>query len=528
VSTTMSRASRIEMRHLRRIVEIAEAGDLAAAARTLGMPERRLQLFVRELEASLGSPVFETTPCGLVPTRRGAEIIEVARSVSVDMGRLLTEATADERPVVRLVGVEALLSPVVVGLARERPDIMVTSRFCGWRDAVRDVAAAAADVAAAVRWPHVTTSRPAGVESRDIRRHPLRVLLPSSHPLAGRAFVELADLAGEAWGVRADGDEAESVPAECRRFGVEPDIRFRLGTDGELHGLVASGAAVTLTAQPFRPPSGITGVPYRDAAPAQASVAWRAGADPGLVDGVVSWLSEWYSGRTWAPGSADARDRPETAEPPLRMGVAPELAAGAQLPRMRTVHGVDVQVQAVDLLDLACELDAGRVDFALWYRYPFLAEDWVPASWPRVVVARDEPVLVAVSAGTSVRPVRLEELAGTDWAASASPAERAQREQHRALGGFQPRVAAVYDSLRDVEEDVGSGRLARLAEPGGASGCISLVPVDHPAARRSLTLGWRPGRPLAARAGLLAAELRRSRLRPPPWWSVPAPPEKAG
>jgi DNA-binding transcriptional LysR family regulator len=496
----------LEVRHLRRLVEVADHGSVAAAARALGVPASRIGAQLLAIEEQVGGSLFDRTASGLVPTLRGAEAIEAARSVLADLSELVAAVREPDREVLRVVGLDALLAPAVVGLAGARPGLRIASGAAAAADALEALRSDRADIALAVRWPHGPWRRPA--EQRRLGRHPLRLLVPAAHPLARRGTVDLADLATDVWAVRADADAEQSVVAECRRHGFEVDPRYRLAGDDELVELVAAGRAVTLTAHPVPRTDGTARLAYRGAAVAEWLVAWRPQVDGVLVDRVVGAVEEWESRRGWAEAVGPPEDRVGSAARPLRVAAPPELAAVAGLPRLRTVHGIHVVVEAVDE-GLADAVDSGAADMALDHSNRW-DQDRPPVRWPSRVVVRDQPVLISVAEAGASGPVPLAALADAAWAVPASPARQAALRALCGAAGFAPKVAAVYEHPTEVAAGVASGALIRQAEPGTPAAGAVLVPVDHPVARRDVVLLWRPDPELDELADVLTVEFRRA------------------
>ncbi|MFD3415587.1 LysR family transcriptional regulator [Streptomyces cyaneofuscatus] len=89
----------LELRHLRILPAIAEAGSLTRAAAALMLSQPAMTTQLRRIEASFGQPLFERSARGLVPTRAGERVISHTRSaVTSPTG---SAATASGRPTVR-------------------------------------------------------------------------------------------------------------------------------------------------------------------------------------------------------------------------------------------------------------------------------------------------------------------------------------------------------------------------------------------------------------------------------------------
>lgn len=66
---------------VRTFVAVADAGGLAAAARTLGLAHPTAARHVQQLETALGLSLFDRRPSGLVLNQHGARLASVARSM---------------------------------------------------------------------------------------------------------------------------------------------------------------------------------------------------------------------------------------------------------------------------------------------------------------------------------------------------------------------------------------------------------------------------------------------------------------
>ena len=95
------------------------------------------------------------------------------------------------------------------------------------------------------------------------------VLLPSSHPLAGRTALGLAELAAEPFILIDATPSRDFVMGAFRAVGVEPRVRFRSANLSMIRGLVARGLGYTLIVQgPRRDnvpgPDGVVAIPLTD------------------------------------------------------------------------------------------------------------------------------------------------------------------------------------------------------------------------------------------------------------------------
>jgi DNA-binding transcriptional LysR family regulator len=111
----------------------------------------------------------------------------------------------------------------------------------------------------------------------------LDAVLPSDHPLAGRARIDLADLSGEGWVAPPVGWSCDEVfVAGCRGAGFSPKVAHRAGDWQAVMGLVAGGLGISLVPRLAHtaPPAGVVIVPLTGVPPKRhVFVACRAGAE---------------------------------------------------------------------------------------------------------------------------------------------------------------------------------------------------------------------------------------------------------
>ncbi len=71
----------MNLTHLRYISEVARTGSITKAAQNLYMGQPNLSKAIKDFEKSVGTAIFMRTSKGVVPTKRGEEIIKYARSI---------------------------------------------------------------------------------------------------------------------------------------------------------------------------------------------------------------------------------------------------------------------------------------------------------------------------------------------------------------------------------------------------------------------------------------------------------------
>ncbi|CAM5564021.1 DNA-binding transcriptional LysR family regulator OS=Streptomyces griseomycini OX=66895 GN=FHS37_001612 PE=3 SV=1 [Streptomyces griseomycini] len=107
---------------------------------------------------------------------------------------------------------------------------------------------------------HLRVRSPPGAEGlvwREVAVDPVFVMLPEDHPLAHRAELDLAELAGEEWAcVPGDGCFGDCFTAACARAGFTPRRMYETDTASLVH-LVQVGRAVGMCRATFPTTPGI-------------------------------------------------------------------------------------------------------------------------------------------------------------------------------------------------------------------------------------------------------------------------------
>src|SRR5262245_540013 len=77
----------LEIRHLRLVAAIADAGTMTAAADRLHLTQSALSHQLRDIEGRVGAPFFVRMGRRMVLTAAGRRVLETARRVLVDVQR---------------------------------------------------------------------------------------------------------------------------------------------------------------------------------------------------------------------------------------------------------------------------------------------------------------------------------------------------------------------------------------------------------------------------------------------------------
>ncbi|MFI1303276.1 LysR family transcriptional regulator [Streptomyces sioyaensis] len=256
----------LEVRHLRVVCAIAEAGSLTRAAAALCMTQPGISAQLRRIEAMLGGVLFDRRQAGAVPTPFGELVLSRAHAILpgidgllADTARAALRTTAPDRVRIGSVGAP-LLGHLLLAVKEFLPHSEVTSR-CQYSPATLLDDLAAGRLEATVLGDHPAQELPPreGVVLNPIVTEPVFALLPTAHPLSAQEEVSLAQLMDEDWAVpRPDSDRTrEYWSSVCAQVDRRPFTPYE-AEGRQLIEIVRAGLAVSLCQATFIEAPGVT------------------------------------------------------------------------------------------------------------------------------------------------------------------------------------------------------------------------------------------------------------------------------
>lgn len=229
----------IELRHLRLMLAVAQAGSVSGAARLLGLTQPVVTRQVRRVEDKLGFTVFQRGLQGVVCTDHGLEFLNRAREVLTAVGDL---ADLDSSKTVPLrLAAYCLSAEMMLAAVKDASRYRISGVEADPVTAIAGLRAGRFELFSAVRWPHMAWPDTSGLVCTPILNESMAVLLPASHPCAAEPVVDLADLRKEAWVARP---ELVTTDVECRKNGFVPKIAYRYTDNNHYLNIVGSGQGV--------------------------------------------------------------------------------------------------------------------------------------------------------------------------------------------------------------------------------------------------------------------------------------------
>jgi DNA-binding transcriptional LysR family regulator len=290
----------MELRHLRYFVAVAEECHFGRAALRLHIAQPPLSQQIRQLEAELGVQLLVRTTRRVELTPAGGRYLERARAIlaSVDAAGEEAALVADGRIGRVAIGFTGsatyeLLPRLSRALRRQSPgleldlrgELLTPSQVAGLGDGTLDVGFLRPPV------------RDPGIEVHPLRREPLVMVLPETHPQASSSQISLATLADEAFITYPSPHRSvvhDAVLDACQSAGFTPRAT-EVAETSTLVSFVAAGLGVALvpaSVQHLR----ITGAVYRpltgDSPTVELAMATRRGESSPAVRRVLALAEE--------------------------------------------------------------------------------------------------------------------------------------------------------------------------------------------------------------------------------------------
>jgi DNA-binding transcriptional LysR family regulator len=269
----------LELRHLRIVCAVAEAGSVTKAAATLGLAQPAVTAQLRRIERSLGGELFERGRQGVTPTAlgelvltRARVLLPAARELQDDALRLAAAGRGPAGPMTKLrIGTTG--SPYLAGMVRllekVEPDTeVITSASFRATELLEQLRSDRLDCAAIGCCGEHGLPTDADLLVRKVAIEPVCVMVQDSHPAADLAEIPLAVLADMHWAwLPGDGCLYECFVAACMREGFTPRTGYE-SDSATCVELSRTGRAATLCL-PTRRASGVVVRPI-----ARAPLRW--------------------------------------------------------------------------------------------------------------------------------------------------------------------------------------------------------------------------------------------------------------
>jgi DNA-binding transcriptional LysR family regulator len=244
--------ARVELRHLRYFVAVAEELNFTRAAAKLRVAQPALSRQMHDLEDELQTALFERARAGVQLTRAGRTFYPKARAILTQAGEAANEARNAAGVISGRLAVGYptglhlnYLAPLIAKFRKAHPKV----EFDFFHGLPREQFKALRDSRIEVGF--VTLPAHAdGIEQQVIWRVPFKVVLPEKHPLANRRDLVLADLRHEDFVFCTRESRPEFYDEffrQCANAGFHPRVAHEVGGyPTNMLGLVSVGAGVSV------------------------------------------------------------------------------------------------------------------------------------------------------------------------------------------------------------------------------------------------------------------------------------------
>jgi DNA-binding transcriptional LysR family regulator len=242
----------LEIRHLRVLSAVSEAGSISKAAAALGYTQPAITAQLQRIERALGNPLFARDGSGARPTALGAIVLTHAQNILAMHDDLMRDVRRrdpdDDLSVLRLGSTPSPLTASMVTAARELlAETEVSLHITTEEEMLELLATGRLEFGLGVDYPGYELPIPLGLAEAVLAVQPVFVLLSRDHPLAGREEVPLEALADEQWfpGEGKDVRMRAQFHEACRRAGFTPR-RVQRMNDNISFPLIGQGHGVSL------------------------------------------------------------------------------------------------------------------------------------------------------------------------------------------------------------------------------------------------------------------------------------------
>lgn len=246
------KSDKLKETSLRYFLEVARCGSISEAAQRLHVAASAISRQIKGLEDTLDVPLFERLPRGMGLSAAGELLAVHARNVALDADRVVNDILALQglqRGVVKLACTEGfgidLLPDTLAGFHAQYPGIRFDLTVTGPAEVSNLVLDGHVDIG-------LTFSR---IAHKDIRvemrlSSPVVMIARPDHPLAGRADVTLAQLAGYPLVLPGPGASLRQVfDIACSRRGVVIEPLLSTNSAPALHRFVVSTGAASIASR---------------------------------------------------------------------------------------------------------------------------------------------------------------------------------------------------------------------------------------------------------------------------------------
>jgi DNA-binding transcriptional LysR family regulator len=255
-----------ELKHLRVLRAVAEAGSFSAAADNLDYTQPAVSKLVAALEREIGATLIDrgTRPLRLTDAGEALALRAGTALEQIAAAQLEVEAIGQlDRGTLSVATFSSAGAAIVVDalrtFRRDHPALDVSIAEEGMPSgAIKGLRECDFDLVVTFDYPGASEIVGEGLEVHPLLDDPMDLVVPRSHRLARQRRVGFADLAEEDWLLPDFGQDSPSfklIYRGCVAAGFEPRVAFRINDCQMTQAMVAAGEGVALLPRlMLRPP----------------------------------------------------------------------------------------------------------------------------------------------------------------------------------------------------------------------------------------------------------------------------------
>ena len=238
----------MNFKHLKYFVATADTGQVSRAAKLLSISQSSVTSSVRELEAHLGTTLFERRAQGMELTKAGREFLQAARDIleKIEAARQIDQSSSEINGTLTLAASYTVIGyflPYHLGrLTQLYPGIDIQVVELNRQSIEQQLLQAHIDMAVAL----TSNIQRDGIETVTLLKSPRRLWVPAGHAFNTGPEVSLARIAQEPYIMLTVDEAAHSSMKYWNRHNAHPNIKLRTSSVEAVRSLVANGQGVTI------------------------------------------------------------------------------------------------------------------------------------------------------------------------------------------------------------------------------------------------------------------------------------------
>ncbi|MFT8870746.1 MAG: LysR family transcriptional regulator [Sporolactobacillus sp.] len=234
----------MELLQLKYFQTVAHLEHMTRAAKILSIAQPSLSQTIRRLEEEIGVPLFERQGRHIRLNRYGKIFLdktEAAFSLLQEARQQVNDLANTKEDAISIAVMRTPLVPdLLSGFREAHPSARFRVKLISRQLIDQQLESGEVDLCISP-YPHAATHLFTRVL---LLNDEIFLVVPKTHRLAGRASVDLREVAHEPFVLKADGAFRETTDSYCRMAGFQPDVAFEVDDPLSIRGLVSEGLGI--------------------------------------------------------------------------------------------------------------------------------------------------------------------------------------------------------------------------------------------------------------------------------------------